>query len=68
MRKILFSLVIISISFTTSKAQDSIVISKPGISAQVKNRISKSKDRLVIELCMMNAIVKTDGVFCTQWF
>ncbi len=32
-----------------------------GISAQVKKRITSAKDRLVIELCLMNAIVKKDG-------
>ena len=41
-------------------AEDTIPPKK--ISAQVKKRITSAKDRLVIELAMMNAFIKKDGV------
>ena len=67
MRKIVLSFLIAVCSFTVAFGQDSIapptaVTTGPkGISAQVKKRITSAKDRLVIDLCMMNAIVKKDG-------
>ena len=67
MRKIVLSFLIAVCSFAVAFGQDSIapptaVTTGPkGISAQVKKRITSAKDRLVIDLCMMNAIVKKDG-------
>lgn len=57
MRKIGISLVLL-VSVLASFGQDSTL---SRISPAVKQKIAKAKDRLVIDLCMMNAIVKKDG-------
>jgi len=62
MRKFVLSLLIIFCSVAVVLGQDSTVIGPKGISTQVKKRISSAKDRLVIDFCMMNAIIKKDGV------
>lgn len=67
MRKIVLSFLIAICSAGIVFGQDSIATPKTipngpkGISAQVKKRITSANDRLVIDLCMMNAIVKKDG-------
>jgi hypothetical protein len=40
--------------------QDSTAV-KSRISPEVKRRINKAKDRLVLDLCMMNAFIEKDG-------
>lgn len=67
MRKILFSLVLLLTATIALQAQDT-TFAKPGISKKVKDRITKSKDRLVIDLCMMNAIIKKDNAFVPKDF
>lgn len=62
MRKIIASFLIFICAFTFAYGQqDSIITGPKGISKQVKKRIVSAKDRLVIDLCMMNAIIKKDG-------
>lgn len=67
MRKIVVSLLIMVCSVAIVCGQDSISPPKStgsapkGISAQVKKRITTAKDRLVVDLCMMSAFIKTDG-------
>lgn len=61
MRKIVLSFLIAICSVVVVFGQDTTKTAPKGISAQVKKRITSAKDRLVIELCMMNAIVKKDG-------
>lgn len=66
MRKIVLSFLIVVCSVMVVFGQDSIkplpaITAPKGISAQVKKRITTAKDRLVIDLCMMNAIIKKDG-------
>ncbi|HUM51437.1 MAG TPA: porin family protein [Chitinophagales bacterium] len=67
MRKFLLSIVILFISVAAIQAQDT-TFTKPNISKKVKDRIGKSKDRLVIDLCMMNAIIKKDNAFVPKDF
>lgn len=59
MQKLILSLSLLLCSVSLIHAQDSIPPKK--ISPQVKKRILGANDRLVIELAMMNAIVKKDG-------
>lgn len=61
MRNFALSLLILFCSVSAVLAQDTTVVAPKGISAQVKKRIVNAKDRLVIDLCMMNAIIKKDG-------
>ena len=67
MRKILLSVVILLTSIVAVHAQDT-TFTKPNITKKVKDRITKSKDRLVIDLCMMNAIIKKDNAFVPKDF
>ena len=60
MRKTVLCLWMLLFSATVMFAEDTIPPKK--ISAQVKKRITSAKDRLVIELAMMNAFIKKDGV------
>lgn len=79
MRKIILSVLLAFGFLPIVFGQDSIpvpVMTAPaqtiagpkGISAQVKKRITSAKDRLVIELAMMNAIVKKDGIMVPNDF
>ncbi|HMV15526.1 MAG TPA: porin family protein [Chitinophagales bacterium] len=68
MHKIFLSVVLMLCASTFLIAQDSIppsvkstLAGPKGISEKVKKRITGANDRLVIELAMMNAIVKKDG-------
>lgn len=68
MRKIVLSFLVACCFIGTIFGQDSIpavpapeITAPKGISPQVKKRITSAKDRLVIELAMMNALIKKDG-------
>ncbi|MCB0507767.1 MAG: porin family protein [Chitinophagales bacterium] len=59
MRSSILSFLVLLCSTSFLFANDSIP--PVGISPQVKKRINTAKDRIVIDLAMMNAIIKKDG-------
>lgn len=73
MRKIVFSFLLAvcsvmvvfgqndSITPPTAVTTSTTVTAPKGISEKVKKRITSANDRLVIDLCMMNALIKKDG-------
>lgn len=61
MRKLAISAFLLFCSMTVVLGQDSSLAAPRGISYNIKKKISKSKDRLVIDFCLMNAIIKKDG-------
>ncbi len=62
MRKIGISLFFLFCTSVLVFGQQDVSTAGPkGISEAVKKRINKSKDRLVLEFCMMNAFIKKDG-------
>jgi len=62
MRKTVLYVLIALCTITVAFGQQENKITPPkGISEQVKKRVISARDRLVVDLCMMNAIVKKDG-------
>lgn len=62
MRKtVLYVLIALCTTTVAFGQQENKVTPPKGISEQVKKRVLSARDRVVIDLCMMNAIVKKDG-------
>ncbi len=62
MRKIGISLFLLVCAFSASFAEDSTLYADPkGISPEVKKKVNTAKDRLVVELSLMNALIKKDN-------
>ena len=61
MRKIGISLIFLFCSILVVFGQDPTLAGPKGISPQVKKKINKASDRLVLDLCLMNAVIKKDG-------
>lgn len=62
MRKTVFYVLLALCTTTVAFGQQENKVTPPkGISEQVKKRVISARDRVVIDLCMMNAIVKKDG-------
>ncbi len=68
MRKVILSLVLTCCTLAVVYGQDTTVAGPKGISASVRKKINSAKDRLVIDLCMMNAFFKKDGVMVPNDF